>query len=214
MEAQFTVNRAPTFAQTHNTISIFGVYKDGRLEPGSWLRFGSRISNALARESCETGFSERLRDEEPDLFTRAAAEARESGITPELLTEFAPRADGELILVLYVSGSTPEKASPRPAARPAAATGGLSRHGRAGRGRGMSPSNETRDDRALQLAWTLFSVKSHETVADLQMRYTGQNADEAVDLFVEKLKKTIPDSLCVGWKWKERDPEIVKDGSP
>src|SRR5689334_9806409 len=91
-DAQFDVKSAPGFARGQTTVSVFGVFHDGRMSPESWLELGPSISAMLGQKSCDTAYGEGLQKGNPEMFTAADEDTRANGITEDLLQKFAAMA--------------------------------------------------------------------------------------------------------------------------
>ena len=202
--ADFHARYEPGFAAGPRTISVFGVFHEGRMSPEAWTQLGPRLSAVLGQKSCEVGYGYQLANADPALYAAVDESVRDEGITEELLERFAAKAEGEMILVLSFNGHTTigggidDGSGNRPTASAPLPGGGRSPRGRgykgpAGRGARMS---------ALGPSGTLFSVRRRRSVARLNMVYSGSNLDDAIGKFVARLGEVIPGSTCRGWRWE------------
>ncbi len=197
--AVFEARFAPELRREGATLSVFGVFKDGRMSPEAWLEMAPRLSPALGARACEAGFGDAFHDADPDAFGRVEDEARSEGITAEILEPFAPHAKGDVIIVFQTYGRVVTDA-PRSAASVQMA--GPSRGGRGARG---MPAGDPRLPRmpqgGLEMSAVLYSVSTHAVVGEVRMKYTGRSADEAIARFSEKLRATLPGATCAGWSF-------------
>src|SRR5260221_8231220 len=142
-KTHFDVRYAPGFERRGVSLSVLGVFKDGRLNPEAWDEVLPKLSPALGSNPCPAAFG-------PALFRTNAAFAEAvddytmaNGMTDELLDEFAPAAKGDLILTLVTAGASTlaGDAGPPPSSTPQPPPQMRARGGR-GRGRrGPSPGS-------------------------------------------------------------------------
>lgn len=191
------------------TVSVLGVFRNGRLSPESWATMASPVSTALGAvaDRCEPAFGERLQREDEDLFIALDHDTRDGGITDVLLAKLASRAQGDVILTLTVHGNVGEKwterrsdphsvPTPSPPVRGAVAGGGPIREV-VPRGAGIRP---------LELTASLYSVKEQRSLARVNVSYTGQRADEAIARFSREIGALVPGSTCKGWTFPSAAP--------
>jgi len=138
-DINFAVKYAPGYSNNGNAVSIFGIFKDGRMSPDTWDEVGPRFSTAFHGTSCEIAISSELRRSNLPLFTAVDDGAREEGITDPMLDRFAPAAAGNSILVITIAGHAPKAKQDPIHAAGAAAT--RSQMGGMGRGGGTSRQN-------------------------------------------------------------------------
>jgi len=220
-DAQFNVEYAPGFSRSGSAISVFGVFKDGRMSSDSWAELGPKLAASLANGPCEIAYSDDFVKTKPGLSSAVDDYARANGLTDDLLNHFAPVARGDLIMTFSVSGSTkppdagtssePSNATSSPPSR----RGGGSR----GRRRTQAAPSERRsagERSALEVTATLFSVALHRSVAVVQMIYSGSDAEEGLRKFSERLAASLPGSTCIGWNWAAHidEDEIRKMDEP
>ena len=211
-DINFAVKYAPGYSNNGNAVSIFGVFKDGRMSPDTWDEVGPRFSSAFHAPSCEIAISSELRRSNLPLFTAVDDGAREEGITDLMLDRFAPAAAGNSILVITIASHAP-KAKPDPLhAAGAAATrsqmgGGMNRGGGVGRqnryqgpsgGSGRKHSGNEND--VYEISASLYSSAQHQSVAIVSMAYKGASEQEALGKFVAKLAASFPGATCTPWK--------------
>ena len=199
-EMNFAVKYAPGYSNTANTISVFGIFKDGRMSPEAWEELGPRFSTAFHDTSCEAVISSELRRSSVALYGAVDDAGREEGITDPLLDRFAPAAIGNSILVITISGHAPKAKD----ARHAATRSQIGRGGGRGR-RGPAPRNPGGRSRAasndvFEISASLFSSPQHQSVALVSMSYTGASEEEALAKFIAKLGAAFPGAACRGWR--------------
>src|SRR4051794_37321988 len=102
--AQFNVKYAPGFAEGRTTISVFGVFREGRMNPETWAQIGGPLSASFGEARCDVAYGEALQRADPELFAALDEEARSNGITDELLARVARDAVGEVIMIVSVHG--------------------------------------------------------------------------------------------------------------
>ena len=216
-EATVNVKYVEGYRPARASLSVLGVFRDGRMSAESWAPIGTPLAAALGvGEACEPAFGERLLRENEELFTSIDQEVRESGVTEDLLARLAPRAQGDFILTITVHGSVGQQgtttehhpASGRtPAMAPPMRGGSASRGPRGGnyrespmRGAAIKP---------LELSASLYSIKKHAPVARLQMSYTGTSTEEALKRFTTEIGAMAPGSACRGWSITAPPPAAV-----
>lgn len=209
-DAQFTTRVAPELGQGRHTVSVLGVFKDGRMNDEAWGAIAPRLSAAFGA-ACPALYGAQLAKQKPALSEAIDDYARANGVGEELLDQLGPAAGGDLILVVDVAGTvTKSKGGGGPdtssvsGGRPATAQSGAGPMAGMGAGhRSMPPPGVEggREGDGLELSASLFSVRLHRSVALVALRYTGDSADEAVSQLATKLAATIPGSTCGGWNW-------------
>lgn len=207
-DATFEVKYASDYSPppARATVSLFGIYRDGRLSPESWAEYGARLSAPFHGDGCDVAFNELLHTANPALFTSLDDYARANGVSDELFEQIAAKAKGDLVMLLQMYGRPPRKAG----VRHPMPKGTLAQMG--GMGRGPSPAGGSHqpitplpdkpDARPLELSAVLYSVRLHHVVAEISLRYTGASVDDAFRKFNEKLEASLPGSSCRGWNWE------------
>ena len=217
--AQITTRYAPTFTHAPHTLSLLGVYKDGRMNPDVWEQIGPGLSAPLGGK-CSAGY-DTLVTSNPELSGTIDDYARANGISDELLDQLGPAATGELILVVTVAGHVGQKeqdlpdtsavtaGSPSMAGSKYGGAGGMG--GRGGMGpttRGatgaMRRPHALADGNAFEMSASLFSVKEHRSVGMVSMGYSGPSVDDAVSKLAARLGVELPGSSCAGWDWSAK----------
>jgi hypothetical protein len=210
-DGSFSVQRTAAFPPSGATLSVFGVYKDGRMSPESWDTLRPRLTPILGASPCETGYPEAVNASSPELGTAIDDYTRANGVTEDLLEQLAPMAKGDLIVLVMMTGrphTGPDTSQPAPApTAPPARTG--SRRGYQGVGPARSQAATERG--AFEMAASLYSVKTHRSVGAVSMRYTGSSLEEALDSFATHLAEELPRASCGGWNADVHvDPAVIR----
>jgi hypothetical protein len=201
-DAQFDVKYAPTF-QRGGSVSVLGVFREGRMSPETWDDIGPRLSTAFGRGVCPVAYDAKTVSAKPDLAAAIDEYARENGVTDDLLDQLAPAASGDAVLVITVAGRPlsaghGDAGSPGgPTSAPIAQQRGMGRRGAMGGTSAMARSAVDRN--AFEMSASLFSVREHKSVALVSMGYSGQSGSEALQKFIAKLREALPNLPCVGW---------------
>ncbi len=199
-----SVKTAPGFTPGPATVSVLGIFRDGRMNSEAWTPLGPPLSAVLGQmaDLCDVGYSDRLQQADPDLYTFLEEDTRMNGITEDMLAKMAPKAEGDLVLMVTIHGrivqgaATHDEMPPQssPALRPGA---GARRPGaRRSPSRGVAPGG-------LQLSATFFSASQQKSVARMNMSYSGTSVDEAFRRFAAEISKLVPGGTCRGWKWTD-----------
>ena len=199
-DALFTTVLAPDFAPGRHSVSIFGVYKDGRMDSDAWSQFAGPIQQMLRGGSCEADYGGALVSHDEPLTSAIDDYAAANGPTDDLMAQLAPAAQGDLILVLSVAGDLPvrEKVTVKDPPRQVGA-------GPAYGPRGKRASGDTN---ALRITATFFSVARLHSVAAIDLEYTGTVRDEAFAKFDAQLTQFLSTCSCAGWR---ADAELHPD---
>jgi hypothetical protein len=207
-EVQFTTHLASDFQQTsHAKLSVFGVFRDGRMNSEAWDEFGPKLTAALRASPCEVAYSNELVSSDGPLSAAVDDYARANGVTDDLLGAFAPKAQGDSILLITIAGHPPRSlgdagAPRRGAPQQQSMGGGMGGGGRRGMG-GAQPYVDPRsgtDRSEFDIAASVYSIAQNHSIALISMSYSGRSVDEAVTKFSQKLGETLPGAACVGWK--------------
>jgi hypothetical protein len=199
----FHVERAPGYPRTNGSaISIFGVYRDGRLAPEAWDPLRSHLAPLFGVSPCEPGY--------PDILTASGTPAlqavddysRANGVTDELLDHLAPMAKTDLILLITMTGRPTKSDSDKDTSGPPPVQTTVP--GMRGRG-GGTPSSGTQHKpltytASFEAVGILFSAKAHRSVAAVRLSYSGTSLDDALQSFMTKLGSEFPQATCGGWK--------------
>ncbi len=177
-DAAFATKYGPGFQRDGRTVSVFGVYKDGRMNGETWADLAPRFSAALGGAACESLHGGVLVAGDPTLADAVDDKARADGVTDGLLDLFAPAAPGDAILVVSMAGRLATMrglgVSTAPPQASAPNQRGLGARGVGSAGGGISPVESGgpglfASSEALEISARLFSVREHRTVAIVAM---------------------------------------------
>jgi len=216
-DAHFSTKVASDFTPARRTVSVLGVFKDGRMSADGWSALAPRLAPALGAQRCEVGYDELAAAGGP-LADAIDDFARANGPSDELLGELSPAAKGELVLVLTYAGKLPDRSMADAGAAGSRSTapafGASARGGMRGGGMGgRAPLNSEAhvDSNVLDLSASLYSVDKARAVALVTMQYSGTSLDDAMSRFAAKLSESLGGSRCVGWNWDNKiDPEKIR----
>jgi hypothetical protein len=212
--AIFTTKVASDLASTKHTVSVLGVYRDGRMSMGGWDTLARYVEPALGSGSghCEVGY-DALVSSNATLASAIDEYARADGPTDDLLKQISPAAQGDLVLVLTFAGKVPEPAEAGVVdagfVRTDRTKSGVGRGG--ARSLGVHESETPADLNQLEVSASLFYVALGRAVALVGMQYTGSNIDDAMMRFAAKLTQSLPALKCTGWNWNTNiDPDRIR----
>jgi hypothetical protein len=217
-DAHFATKFASDFGPARHTVSVLGVYKDGRMSSDAWQALAPRVAPALGAANCEVGY-DMLASANGALAEAIDEYARADGPTDDLLAQLAPAAKGDLVLVVTFAGKLPQRISdagapgrvPTPSATGGRGGGRMGGMRGGGRTRGSPKSESTQDNDLLDVSASLFSVTQTRSVALIAMQYSGTSVDDAIAKFAAKLAQLLPSVACVGWNWEAKiDPERIR----
>jgi hypothetical protein len=207
----FHVSYAPDFPRGGSKISVFGVFHDGQMNPRSWDYFRLLLPAPFHPDTCEIAYGDKLVNTSPAISSAVDDYVRTSGVTDELLDQFAPMAKGDAILLITVAGHTPAPVI-------LAVPGALDQVQKSGRGQGPQAGQATTDrkktpDRnVFEASASLFSVRLHRSVGQVDMTYSGQSVEEAFKTFASRVEAEMPNSTCSGWNWDVHlDDKRIRD---
>jgi hypothetical protein len=211
-DERFDAHFAPEFPRSATSVSIFGVFKDGRLSPESWAQLSGRLSGAFGKKGCDALYIESFSGVAPTLSAAVDDYTRANGVTDDLLAKFAPMAKGENIMLVTVAGHPPQpigNSGMGPMTRNSQPSSMSGMGGRGARGMASPPHDfeEHTDQSVFQVSATLFSVREHRSVAELAMTYEGSSTDAAIAKFAARLGDELRGSSCTGWSAESRVDE-------
>jgi hypothetical protein len=206
-DAQFTTRVAPELGPGRHTVSVLGVFKDGRMNDEAWGAIAPGLS-AVFGSACPALYGAQLAKEKPALSEAIDDYARANGVSEELLDQLAPAAGGDLILVVTLAGRVTK--SKGGGADTSSVSGGGPATSRSGAGpmSGLNGGHQSilppgvegnGGGGGLELSASLFSVRLHRSVALVAMQYTGDSVDDAVRKLAAKIAAAIPATACAGW---------------
>lgn len=228
-QSQFSVNRSADSPKIE-TVSVYGIFRNGRMSPGAWAEFGAALSRPFSQTACEAAYTNDLVNSNADLISAVDIYTKENGVSDELLDRFGARAKGDTIVVISMTGQ-PARATTDAgvgnASKPASAQsptgqgnyggsgagpgggrgmgrggGGMGRGGFGGQLPSSASDSHARSERDVwEIAAWFFSVRLHHTVSEVSMTYSGQDSEDALKAFVDRLGAEMPDVACRGWDW-------------
>ena len=228
-ESEFAVLHEADFSKGE-TVSVFGIFRNGRLSPEAWDDFGAGLSVPFSQETCQAAYTKDFVNTNPEVMSTVDDYAKENGVSDELLNQFAPLAKGDSIMVIAMTGQPSRPAAdagagkaskPTPARSPSGqgntggpnggpvggrgmgrGGGGLGRGGFGGRGMRPASNEQAKPQRdAWEISASFFSTRLHHTVGQVSMIYAGQDLDRALRAFVGRLGAEMPGLPCRGWDW-------------
>jgi hypothetical protein len=197
----FSVQHAAEFPRAPGAhVSIFGVFKDGRLAPEAWDPLRVHLTPLFGAVACEPGYPDVVTPSGTPVLQAVDDYSRANGVTDELLDRLSVAAKGDFVLLLTETGRPGVHAegadAPSPSSGPPSLrTGG--RHGGPGPSQTRRPVAEAPTFEAVAL---LFSVHAHKTVGAIRMSYSGSSFDDAMQALFARLGQELPGAVCEGWK--------------
>jgi hypothetical protein len=197
----FQAQHAPEFPRTPGAhVSVFGVYKDGRLAPEAWDPLRVHLAPLFSAPACEAGY--------PDIVTASGTPvlqaiddySRANGVTDELLDRLSSAAKGDFVLLVTETGRPGVKVD---TSEPSSAGAGPATLRAGGPHGGRAPAQTRKpipDASTFEVVGLLFSVHAHKTVGAIRMSYSGASFDDAMQGFFVRLGSELPGATCDGWK--------------
>jgi hypothetical protein len=206
-DADLTTFTAPTLAgKAPHALSVFGVFRDGRVSTRAWDELWPKLTAILGPEPCPAAYGADLVTEGGPLASAIDEYSRNYGVTEPLLDQLAPAAKGDLVLVFVIAGAVKTKNhSPDQRPRPAPGPG-------ASRMRRMTYGGAPRPESRFEVTASLFSPKQHANVAAVNLRYGGGNEDQAIAKLVIRWTELFPTTTCAGWDFEAHpvDAEAIR----
>jgi hypothetical protein len=205
-----TVSRTPAYAPRSITLSVFGVFKNGRMDPAAWDEWAPTIAAAVGSTSCPAAFDDHMEKSAPALFSELDESTQQDGITDELLDRAASSARGDALLVIETFGGTTHlgkrgsaDAAPAPTPAPSSPPPTGRHRGRGGM-RGApaqtTPRELPRD--SFDVSVGVYSIRAHEVMASVRLHTDGAASPDALHELAEKLHDTLHGARCTGWAWQ------------
>jgi hypothetical protein len=228
-DTEFDAKQANDFSPAGRiSVSVLGVFKDGYMSPETWETLGPRLSPVMREAKCETGYDAAFVAKNKEAASAIDDYTRANGVTEPLLAELSQSAEGDVLMIVTVSGHAlqdksyrhdPGPPMPGLASAPGRQGGGTGNGFSGGTGNSAaqspwfgktSPANAANDGSGsmYEISATFYSVSLKRPVAALSMKYTGPREDDAVTRFVDKLRGFAPNATCVGFR---RDVKIEED---
>ena len=223
VQPQVAVAPAPK-ANKPESVSVFGIFRNGRMSPEAWEDFGKVLSTPFSEGLCKAAYDVVLTDTSPKLAAAIDDYAKENGVSDELLEKFAPFAKGDTIVLIAIDGQLPKPAAAsadKPAkpvqtpsssgqgnpggsgSDPAMGQGAGRGMGRGGMGSGRSQSAPAQNAKPDKGSWELtayfYSVRLRQSTRQVELKQQGQDIDGDLKLFAAKLGTELPGVPCRGW---------------
>lgn len=204
----YDVKFAPGFSEGPTTVSVIGVFQEGRMSSEMWNEVDAKLAPVLGQKSCPVIWGDDLRRSNPDIFEQIDRATQSEGITEDMLDRFSDASEGDAVMVVSLHVRTTPVVAPtnQGSLGPTNPYGGSATGPMPGsQGRRTPPPRPTsiRPDRwqgqEIRLAATLFSAKRHAAMGRVVLTYLGTNLDDAMKRFVAKVGETLPGSVCKGW---------------
>jgi len=198
----FKIQYAPEFPQAAGArISVFGVFKDGRLAPEGWDPLRVHLSPLFSAPGCEPGYPDIVTPSGTPVLQAIDDYSRANGVTDELLDRLGAAAKGDLVLLVTETGRPGAKSADKsdaPGSAGAPATFGA---GRRGGGAPAAPRKTvTEAANTFEVVGLVFSPHAHKSVGVVRLSYTGTSFDDAMQSFFTRLGAELPGATCEGWK--------------
>jgi hypothetical protein len=188
---QLRVQTSPEFAGGNATVSMLGVFHDGRMNVDSWQKASSPVSSALGGSDCAALFTDALQQGDPTLYSEIDTSTQSDGITDDLLAKLAPRAGGDLIVTVSIHGKTRAATRQEMSRIPRAA---VQQPGQA------QPVRLVKQ--LLELSASVYSIKQGRSVARMSVVYPSTTFDHAIRRFSTELAAFMPGATCRPWREK------------
>jgi hypothetical protein len=215
-DARFHSQFASDFVPARRSVSVLGLYEDGRMSPEGWAALAPYLSAPLGSAACDVAY-DGLLSSNATLAGAIDDYARAEGPTDDLLAQLAAAAKGDTILVVTSSGqvrpSADGGAAPPPPSSPSPSSRGAGRGMRGGGRRNRPRPDDAGEPDAFEMTASLYSVAQHSSVALVSMEYTGTSVTDAMTRFANKLGQTLPQMRCDGWNWTaDVDADRIRKG--
>jgi hypothetical protein len=109
IQPQVAVAPAPEATQPQS-VSVFGIFRNGRMSPEAWEDFGKVLSTPFSEGLCKAAYDVVLTDTSPELAAAIDDYTKENGVSDELLEKFATFAKGDTIVLIAIDGQLPKPA--------------------------------------------------------------------------------------------------------
>ncbi len=204
-DAEFHVNTPATARDL--TVSVLGVYRDGKMMPEAW-DLGAELISPIGGRACTILFSSELVATKPELAAAIDNHARANGVTEALFATLAPATTSDAILLVEISGHPPKVLRTETTLR-STPPGQMTKP--------ASPyqTHTVTDGASFDVDVSAYSVRERRVIAELAMRYTGKDTDHALQEFTQRLGVTFPGWKCAPWRGDaEIDPKTITDIAP
>ena len=200
---QFHASRAPEYARG-TTVSVFGVFKDGRMNPDLWNELGGTL---LPLGACPVGYSADLVSRNRDLASAIDDYVRANGVTDALLEQWGTLAKADAILLFTIAGHPPVQNGPTVVTEKVRPPGMMTKS--------ASPYDVHRptDGSVFQVTASVYSIRARRPIAQLDMTYSDRDVDGAVREFGRRMSTELAIAACAGWSADASglDPEKIRE---
>lgn len=124
------------------SVSVFGIFRNGRMSPEAWEEFGKVLSAPFSQIACEAAYNNDLVAVNPELMSVIDDYTKENGVSDELLDKFSAFAKGDTILVIAINGQLPKPAADTSAENPSKPAQGPSSSGQGNYGGSGPPPGQ------------------------------------------------------------------------
>jgi len=66
-------------------VSVFGIFRNGRMSPGSWTEFAATLSLPFSQTACQAAYTDDLVSANAELTSAVDDYAKENGVSDELV---------------------------------------------------------------------------------------------------------------------------------
>lgn len=210
VEERFELKYAPDFTGSSMTVSVFGVLQDGLMIEDAPALLAPSIFQVFHQETCDIAYGERLARLNPALFSHIDREAKDNGITDQLLEKVASHAGGDFIVAFEMSGRPPGRSERTSSAKKPI----MLAHGGDMGGPGVVPRHEPKPTRTFDVTTLVFSVRAHRIVARVTMAYSGASVADAMAKLSVRLGSEFPGARCAEWKLPAAAPSSDESTPP
>ena len=211
------VKFSPGYAPGPTTVSVLGVYQDGRMSNELRDEVLRGLAPELGQPTCEIAWDDRLRAAEPDLYEEVDRTTQSDGITEDVLDKFTEWSEGDAILVVSLNirrANQDQRGNGSIGTMTQGGLGGSSFNRPGGpmpgsRGRTGAPlppgavRPNTWQGQQIRVSGILFSAKTHAPMGRIILNYLGTNIEDALRRFSKKFGEEMRGSVCKGWKLPE-----------
>ena len=192
----FRVEGAENVGEQAGAFSLLGVYRSGRLVEEEWRLLQAGVSSAWGGRTCVPGYSGAYRSEATAQLEVLDSLIEKEGVTEEILQMLAPAAESDFIVVIEIYGEPPRGGVATENEGPIEVA-----HGSAPMTTDAPSPMVDSPRRGMEMSADVFSTKTGQTVAVLEMNYKGSSETEAFRMFSDALLKHFPGKTCASWDW-------------
>ncbi len=197
------VQTGPDFRSGAHRIGVVGLFRNGRLDQGTWQFIAARVVSGLGSTNCDSAFSRALREAEPDTYAALDRRIKEEGLNNEALTLLVPYTEADLVLI--VDARDPKRRLPRERKDPTDLPGRPTRSGHVRNATHRSdPEQPTvANGSGYALTASLYSPSQQKLVARVDT-HDSVTIEGAADELARNMAPLLGGSSCARWKWLDR----------